>query len=207
MSEIVVLCEGATEKGLKEALKVFLDGECVRAGKDRMRLTLVPTNGGSELLKADRLSALVNRHLSRPGVVGVIGLVDVVAPGVRTRFANAAEAIATLRSLMQSEPRFHPHAAQHDVEAWLLPYWATACRKVNRQQRAPGASPEAVNHGHPPSYHLNELYRLAGKRYDKPRDAAAILRGQDLRVAANACPQFKAFLNTLLDLSGCPQIP
>ena len=206
MSEIVVLCEGATEKGLKDALKVFLDGECVRANQDRIRLTLVSANGGSELLKADRLSALVNRHLGRPGVVGVIGLVDVVAPGVRTRFENAADAINTLKNLMFGEPRFHAHAAQHDLEAWLLPYWDTACRKVNRRQQPPGARPEAVNHGHPPSYHLNELYRLAGKRYDKPRDAAAILRGQDLRVSAEACPQFKAFLNTLLGLSGCPQI-
>ena len=167
---------------------------------------MVSANGGSELLKKDRLTSLVSHHLSRPGVVGVIGLVDVVAPEYRTRFANAADAISTLKGLMPGESRFHAHAAQHDVEAWLLPYWDTACRKVSRRQQAPGARPEAVNHGHPPSYHLNELYRLAGKRYDKPRDAAAILRGQDLRVSANACPQFKAFLNTLLGLSGCPQI-
>ena len=140
-------------------------------------------------------------------MLGVVGLVDVVAPGERKRFANAAEAIATLRALIPEEPRFHAHAAQHDVEAWLLPYWDVACRKVGRRKQIPGANPEAVNHGHPPSWHFNELYRLGNIRYDKPRDAAAILRGQDLRLSANSCPQFKALLNTLLSLSGCPRIP
>lgn len=207
MSEIVVLCEGPTEKGLRDALKGFLDGECAQAARSRVRLTMVSANGGSELLKRERLVSLVTQHLRRPGVIGVIGLVDVVAPEYRTRFASAAEAISTLKGLLPDEPRFHAHAAQHDIEAWLLPYWQVACRKAGRNKQAPGTNPEAVNHGHPPSYHLGELYRLGGKRYDKPRDAAAILRGQDLLVSANACPQFKAFLNTLLDLSGCEVIP
>lgn len=207
MSEIVVLCEGATEKGLTGALKAFLDAECSRAGQAKVRLTMVPANGGAELLKRDRLTSLVNHHLGRTGVLGVVGLVDVVAPEYRTKFENAADAINTLKGLLPNESRFYAHAAQHDIEAWLLPYWPVACRKVGRTKQAPGANPESVNHGHPPSWHFNELYRLGGAHYDKPRDAAAILRGQDLRVSANACPQFKAFLNTLLGLSGCPQIP
>ena len=32
--------------------------------------------------------------------------------------------------------------------------------------------------------------------------AAAILRGQDLRIAADKCPELKAFLNTLLEFAG-----
>jgi hypothetical protein len=31
---------------------------------------------------------------------------------------------------------------------------------------------------------------------------AAILRGKDLTVAAEQCPEFKSFLNTLLKLAG-----
>ena len=36
----------------------------------------------------------------------------------------------------------------------------------------------------------------------KTSDADRILRGEDLLVAANACPELKAFLNTILKLCG-----
>jgi len=45
-----------------------------------------------------------------------------------------------------------------------------------------------------------------GKRYVKPRDAQANLRHQDLAIAANACPELKAFLNTILVLCGTTAI-
>ncbi len=205
MSEIVVLCEGATEKSLKDVLKNFLDEKCKEAEKDRVRLTLVSVNGASELLKVDRLSALVNNHLKRSGVMAVVGLLDVVGPSGR-RFKDGGEAIKTLKALLPDEKRFHAHAAQHDLEAWLLPYWDTAQKKAGHKKALPGPNPEKVNHDHPPSWHLQELFRLGGKRYDKARDAAAILRGQDLTLAAAKCPQFKAFLNTLLNLSGCAKL-
>ena len=41
----------------------------------------------------------------------------------------------------------------------------------------------------------------------KPRDARAILQGRDLTVAANRCPEFKAFLNTLLACANLAAIP
>ena len=52
----------------------------------------------------------------------------------------------------------------------------------------------------PPAHHLQEVFSKAGRgqAYVKTRDADRILRGQDLLVAANACPELKAFLNTIL---------
>lgn len=45
------------------------------------------------------------------------------------------------------------------------------------------------------------------KSYIKPRDAKATLRGNDLSIAIGQCPELKAFVNTLLVLSGGQAIP
>jgi hypothetical protein len=78
----------------------------------------------------------------------------------------------------------------------------SGARRDNRT--APPGPPEAVNHNHPPSYHIREIFRTGTCRddYSKPRDAARILRGKDLTISANKCPELKAFLNTIFTLSG-----
>jgi hypothetical protein len=45
------------------------------------------------------------------------------------------------------------------------------------------------------------------ERYVKVRDGSSTLRGEDLSVAINACPELKAFVNTILSLCGAPPIP
>ncbi len=87
----------------------------------------------------------------------------------------------------------------------LLPYWNDICRRLNLDKRSPGAQPEHVNSQKPPAYHLDELYRQAkprARKYNKPIEMRDILRGKDLTVAADTCPEFKSFLNTLLTLNG-----
>ena len=71
-----------------------------------------------------------------------------------------------------------------------------------------GSRIESVNHNHPPSWHLKELFRIgAGTRdYIKTRDAKKILEGKDLKIAADACPELKAFLNTILKVCGSEPI-
>jgi hypothetical protein len=69
---------------------------------------------------------------------------------------------------------------------------------------APGGAPEAVNLIRPPSVRIKEILR-AGSRirdYVKPRDADRILRENDLLLAAQACPELRAFLNTIFVLCG-----
>jgi len=62
---------------------------------------------------------------------------------------------------------------------------------------------ELVPHERPPSRRLDELCRVARppRKYVKPIEMAAILRNQDLTVAAAQCPELKSLLNTLLSLA------
>lgn len=109
-----------------------------------------------------------------------------------------------MRAWVGDNDRFHPHAAQHDFEAWLLPFWSDIQALAGHAKAAPPGPPEAVNHNRPPSHHIREIFRIGSHRkaYVKSRDAARILRGKDLTEAANKCPELKAFLNTILTLSG-----
>jgi hypothetical protein len=115
-----------------------------------------------------------------------------------------------LREAVHEDERFFAHAAQYDVEAWLLPYWHDICRRLKIERRSPGTHPEFVNGQNPPAYHLEELYRLAkpkARKYSKPIEMREILRGKDLAIAAAACPEFRLFLNTLLELNSLAHLP
>jgi hypothetical protein len=98
--------------------------------------------------------------------------------------------------------RFHPHAAQYDFEAWLLPFWPDIQQIAKHNRNAPPGRPGSVNHDHPPSYHIKEIFRTgqSSRDYVKTRDAKRILQGKNLAVAALACPELRAFLNTILTL-------
>lgn len=113
-----------------------------------------------------------------------------------------------LRSWVGSEARFNPHVAQHDFEAWLLPFWSEIQSLAGSDRALPGPHPERVNHDRPPAHWLQEVFRTGskGRAYVKTRDAARILRHQDLAIAAQACPELKAFLNTILALCGTAAI-
>lgn len=85
-----------------------------------------------------------------------------------------------------------------------MPYWSEIQKVAGSNRNAPPGSPESVNHNRPPSYHIKEIFRIGTCRddYSKVRDANRILRNQDLAIAAVACPELKAFLNRILELSG-----
>ena len=123
-------------------------------------------------------------------------------------FAHAADAKAKMHGWVGPNPKFYPHAAQYDFEAWLLPYWSEIQRLANSNRTAPGSFPERVNHNKPPSHRLEEIFRAGtGRRYSKILDARRILKGKDLLIAAQACPELKAFLNTILTLCQATPIP
>ena len=136
----------------------------------------------------------------------VIALTDVYTGS--QDFADAQDAKQKMQAWVGDEPRFYPHVALHDFEAWLLPYWSDIQKIAGSSRAPPGPNPEAVNHGKPPAHRLQEVFRTGskGKTYVKPRDAARILRDQDLTVAARACPELKEFLNTLLNLCKADEI-
>jgi hypothetical protein len=155
-------------------------------------------------LNAGKLRGRIRLELRDPRVTAVIGLIDVYP-----NFPSAADAKDFLRQAADSNPRFYAHAAQYDVEAWLLPYWNDICRRTGVQRAAPGPQPEQVDLQHPPSRRLEELYRLAtpGRKYVKPIEMTAILRDKDLTIAADQCPELKCLLNTLLALADLTRLP
>ena len=197
MVHVAIIVEGATETVFKPALRQFLESRL--AGR-MPRLDFVPQDG--RLPKGPALRRLVAHLLADHDAV--IALTDVYTGTTPPEFLDAADAKRKLREWVGAEPRFHPHAAQFEIEAWLLPYWQKITTIAGSTRTQPPGSPEMVNHGHPPSRLLNEVFQTGRtqRRYSKVRDGAAILRQQDLALAAARCPELQAFLDTLLRISG-----
>ena len=196
--KIAILVEGETELGFKVALRKFLEP---RLSGKMPNLDFDPCHG--RIPKAEKLRRVVEDHLrGRKPADAVIALTDVYTG--TDDFTDAADAKTKMRAWFGPNAKFHPHAAQHDFEAWLLPYWDTTIKKLARHNKAmPSGVPETVNHQNPPAYRIAEIFRLGKIRdFNKRRDAARILADNDLLVSANACPELKAFLNTILALCG-----
>jgi len=200
---IVLLVEGSTEKALTNKIKQFLDGRAQAHGQPRIALKPKPLIS----LREDELTRRIRLESQDPRVTAVVGLIDVFP-----NFKHAGEARDFLQHAANragAGQRFHAHAAQYDVEAWLLPYWDDICRRIDVQQGHPGNNPELVDDTRPPSYRLRELYRRAKppRKYRKTIEMPVILEGRDLTIAANACPELKSLLNTLLGVSHLPLLP
>ena len=177
-------------------LRRFLEGRLKGA---MPKLVLSVYNG--RIPKGNKLKRrVVNLLVDNPPADLVIALTDVYTGTVPPEFTDAKAAKTQMREWVGPEPRFSPHAAQHDFEAWLLPFWPRIKELAKHNQNSPAANPETVNHNKPPAYRLIELFE-AGKcnhSYVKNRDAQAILRGQDLMVSINEWSELKAFVNTVL---------
>jgi hypothetical protein len=194
---IAILVEGATEMAFKPVLVDFLSS---RLSGRMPKLDFAPARG--RIPKEEKLQRLVRNLLD--GNDAVIALTDVYTGTSPPDFTDAADAKSKMREWVGPEPRFHPHAAQYDFEAWLLPYWSSVQKVAGSDRQCPSPNPETVDHDRPPAEHLAEIFRTGRqkRRYSKPRDATAILRDQDLALSAAHCPELKEFLNTILALSG-----
>ncbi len=197
--KIAILVEGRTEMAFKVHMRGFLEQRL----PDKMpRLDMFPYDG--RIPKEDKLRRVVENLLTIGPVPAnaVIALTDVYTG--TNDFVDAADAKAKMRHWVGGDNRFYPHVAQYDFEAWLLPYWADIQKLAGHKRKAPPGKPEAVNHQHPPSHHISEIFEIGTCRdsYSKARDANRILRGKDLAIAAAQCVELKAFLNTIIKLSG-----
>lgn len=203
---IAMIVEGATERVLIPKLREFLR-ERVAAPLDMPKLQAYPQDG--RIPTGERLKRLVAHLLQdRPTPAdAVIALTDVYTG--TPEFTDAADAKQKMRTWVGPESRFHPHVAQHDFEAWLIPFWENIQSLAGTNRGPPSPHPEAINHNRPPAHVLKEIFRAGtkGKAYVKPRDAARILRDNRLEMAAGKCPELKAFLNTLLSLCGAGTLP
>jgi hypothetical protein len=201
---IVLMVEGETEKVFVPHLRGFLEAHL--AG-NMPRLVTHCYDG--RIPKEGKLKGVVRRLLNDPKrpADAVIALTDVYTG--TNDFVNAADAKAKMRTWVGNEPKFFPHAAQYDFEAWLLPYWSVIKEVSGTHRPAIPGPPEQVNHDQPPAHRLKEIYRFGdkGRDYVKTREAKRILRDQDLMVAVQACSELKAMVNTILGQCGGQTIP
>ncbi|MDZ8261086.1 DUF4276 family protein [Nostoc sp. ChiQUE01b] len=199
---IAILVEGATEKAFAPILRDFLES---RLQQQMPKLQFIPDDG--RIPKEEKLRRKVENLLTgRDAFNAVIALTDVYTG--TNDFQDAADAKAKMKMWVGNNPNFYPHAAQYDFEAWLLPYWPTIQKLAGHNKSAPRGLPEQVNHNKPPSYHIKEICELGKKRsYSKTRDAAKILKNNNLMDAVNLCPELKEFLNTILSLCEIDLIP
>ncbi len=201
--KIAILVEGETEDAFKPHLREFLKA---RLATHKMpKLVMVRCDG--RIPKGNELKRRVEKLLKgKNSADAVIALTDVYTGS--DDFIDAADAKQKMKTWVDHHPDFYPHVAQHDFEAWLLPFWADIQKLAGHNKKMPGQEPEKVNHNKPPANHLKEIFRLGKRRdYHKPRDANHILKGKDLTISANACRELKAFLNTLLTLCGATPLP
>jgi hypothetical protein len=126
--KITILVEGKTEGACKAILVSFL--------KDRLqgvmpRLSFAVYDG--RIPMGESLRRRVAVELEEPNASDyVIALTDVYTGC--GEFLDAADAKAKMAIWVGTEPRFFPHVALYDFEAWLIPYdFGRTQSKVARQ--------------------------------------------------------------------------
>jgi len=202
---IAILVEGRTETAFKLHLVAFLQ----RKLPGRMpKLDFLPYDG--RIPTDQKLKRVVENLLSntKNPANAVIALTDIYTGSNPPEFPTAQDAKNKMRAWVGRETRFHPHVALHDFEAWLLPYWDRIKELTGCNRQPPGTNPERVDHGNSPAYRLKEVFRIGSKTdsYVKTRDAGRILKDQDLGLAIGACTELRAFVNTIIKLSGGTEI-
>ncbi|MCL2010112.1 MAG: DUF4276 family protein [Synergistaceae bacterium] len=195
--------EGKTEKVFMPYVRKYLGK--ILAGR-MPRLDTIPYDG--RVPTGEKLKRVVENLLSgrsRNPADYVLALTDVYTG--TNDFKDASDAKDKMKKWVGNEPRFYPHAAQYDFEAWLLPYWPRIQELTKQEKKAPSGNPETVNHCKPPSCHIREIFEMGdnGYGYVKTRDVRRILEGQDLSVAIAQCPELKAFVNTIISVCNLKQ--
>ena len=203
--KIALIVEGQTEKAFLPFLRNFLKS---RLPNRMPNIDLLPYDG--RIPTGEKLRRVVCNLLSGNRAADrVIALTDVYTGTQPREFEDARDAKAKMQQWVGNEPRFHPHAAQYDFEAWLLPYWSTIQKLAGHNKGAPSGNTETVNHNNPPVHRIMEIFEIGRCRdsYVKPRDASRILRDNDLSVAVNQCSELKALVNTFLSVCSGAVIP
>jgi hypothetical protein len=86
------------------------------------RLDFVPQDGG--IPTNEKLLRVVENllHDRKSPADAVIALTDVYTGKNPPLFTDANDAKQKLNQWVRGNPKFYPHVALHDFEAWLLPY-------------------------------------------------------------------------------------
>ena len=201
--KIAILVEGRTERAFFPFLRDFLSK---RLAGQMPRLDPLTFDG--RVPKEEKLQRQVKNLLAGKNPAdAVIALTDIYT-GTKD-FNDANDAKTKMLRWVGNVTNFYPHVALHDFEAWLLPYWPRIQDLAKHNRGIPAGTPETINHNHPPSRHIEELFEIGKCRdsYSKERDAKRILQNQDLMVSINACAELKMFVNRIINISGGVTIP
>lgn len=198
--KISIIVEGRTEEAFARFLRNFLKGHL----SGRMPfLDFAPQHGG--LPTKEKLRRVVDNLLAGSiAADAVIALTDVYTGHQPPLFLDAIDAKHKLSEWAGNNPKFFPHVAQYDFEAWLIPYWKKIQKLAKSNRVRPSQNPELVNHQNPPAYRIKEVFETGGcnRSYSKTIDGPRILRGENLLISINECSEFKAFVNRIIGLSG-----
>ena len=199
---IILLVGGSTEKTLTDKIKEFLDQRAAAHQRPRVRLQTRKIKSANP----EALGRQIKLELQSHDTEAVVGLIDVFPQ------FKQADATAAKRFLIEASHRagvtrgFYAHAAQYDVEAWLLPYWDDVCRRIGVTQARPGSDPEQVDGIKPPFPSLTGTLSTRGTQIRQDDGNVGNSEGQDLAVAAHACVELRSLLNTLLQLGNLPSL-
>lgn len=196
---IACIVEGDSEKEFLKAIRRFLQARC-EPGK-LPKLVARPLN--SNVPPRGRLLKLIKKEFNDLADI-VIVLTDVKG---RNQYKDAKDAVAQIEASLDRLPELNKqvfvHAAQYELEAWLIPFWPRIQSIFNTTATRPQKKPEEINHNRPPSKLLAEVSRTSKRqRYSKTLHLESILKDQDLAVSANECPGLKELLNRILEASG-----
>ena len=123
----------------REKLREFLQS---RLEQKMPRLHFITQDG--PIPKEGKLKKIVENLLENNAHDAVIALTDVYT-GTQD-FQDANDAKDKMMRWVDKNPKFYPHTALHDFEAWLLPYWTTIQKLAKHNRSAPRGLPETVNH-------------------------------------------------------------
>jgi hypothetical protein len=200
--KFVLFCEGWTETGALPAfLRRWLDAQSLR---ERVGIQPVRFHGWSQLVEETPRKAPL--HLRRPGVIAVIGLLDLHGPTLYPADkTNANQRYDWAKSEIErrvGDPRLRQHFAVHDVEAWILSQPDLLPLAVQKKLPGKAAQPETLNFDLPPANLLDRLYREAlGKHYKKRVYGEELFGKLDPNLVRHKCPYFKCLTDDLANLA------
>ncbi len=128
--KIAILVEGKTELAFKSHLLQFLHD---RLEGKMPKLDFFAYDG--RIPKEAKLKSTVRNYLLKDKYDAVIALTDVYTGS--NDFTSAADAKHQMLEWVGSISHFYPHVANHDFEAWLLPYWSEIQKLAGHNKKAP----------------------------------------------------------------------
>jgi hypothetical protein len=194
--KIAILVEGETELAFKHKLQDFLKNIL---GQKMPKIKFISHNG--RIPKETKLKRVVDNLLTgKDAYDAVIALTDVYTG--TNDFKDAEDAKNKMKKWVENNPKFYPHVALYDFEAWLIPYWPTIQKLAQHNLSIPSKLPETINHNKPPAYWLKDIFERGKCKtsYNKPIHGKKILEKNDLIVAISICPELKSFVNRIIEL-------